>query len=276
MRNSVYLDDGPYALNPSAILVFWVDASGFGDFRRVLAASTNLTELDVEFAGGSGSDQEIPVDDVIPLPNLIHMSLVDENRALLVHLLERLTCPKLQKLSAHNTYSFLVPDSIGILYAVTSDLLLAFYKFLERSCPPLCDLELQYHVEGPIPSDSPPECSVILRRILRQLNDLERLILEGFVIDDQLIQEMTFKEGGTVVICPLLTEIRMICEGSDVLSRSVADMAVSRWRVGKAMKYLELGISDLEDIGEIYPDVKQCMDEGLRFSCLNHAGVDYM
>jgi len=219
-------------------------------------ASSNLAELDVAFAGVSEPDHDFPSNESIPLRNLIHMSLVDDNRALVVHLLERPTCPKLQKLSASNTYSFSVPDHLGIVYEVTPDLLLALDNLLLRSCPPLSDLYLQYDVGGLVPSDSPEEYSLIVRRILRRLNDLEHLILEGFVVDDQLIQEMTSQEGRTGVVCPLLTKIRIVCEGYGVLSRTAADMTVSRWRVGKALKFLELGISGLEDIVERYPEVR--------------------
>ena len=95
-----------FHLDSLNVLSLYVDNSCFEDFRRILQSSPNLSELDIFLSGSSGSDQlPYPKAETLSLPNLAHLTLVDENRALIVRLLNGLTCPNLRQMSIENTFS---------------------------------------------------------------------------------------------------------------------------------------------------------------------------
>jgi len=264
----------PHRLEFLTRLSLCVDASAFGDLQKILLVSINLTKLDISTFGPSddsdSSHSSLP-EDLILLPNLIHISIVDGSRTLLIRLLDKLICPNLLKFAAQNTYSSSAPEEPDMVYAITPKLLLSLDNFFHRSRPPLSSFELRFETrKGSTPHALHNEYSHILRHVLRQLNDLERLYLEGLVIDDQLrvIQVMTHKEGKPG-LCPGLGQIRITGEGNNVRSQSVADMVVSRWRLGKVLKYMEHGISGVGEIAKIHAEVKKCIKEGLFCYYLN-------
>jgi len=231
--------------------------------------SNNLTKLDVSTFGRSEPIHGSVSEDLILLPNLIHISIVDGNRTLLIELLNKLICPNLLKFAAENTYSSSEPEEVGMVYAITPKLLLSLENFFQRSHPPLSTFELRFEArKGTTPPASHQEYNLILMRVLRQLNDLERLYLEGLVIDEQLILGMIHREGKPGV-CPGLNEIRLTGEGNGVLSKTVAKMVLSRWKLGNELKYMEHGISGVEDFAQKYPQVYRCIEEGLFCYYLN-------
>lgn len=255
----------PIRLEHLTRLGLYVDVSVLEDFRAVLAASLNLTELDVALTWGSGPSRRIP--DIEPtsllLPNLTLITFIDECHALLTLLLSWLNCPKLRRISAENTYSHSSSNKPGVDYVITRQLLLVFEDFFQRSRPPLAHLELRYGVgrQG-VRSLFREEFSETLRRVLHHLNDLKSLHLEGLAVDDQLIQELIIREDETEVSWPLLEEIHMVCIGHGVLSQTVADMIVSRCKFGK-LAFMVQDISGVGDLAPEFPLVEDCVKQGL-------------
>ncbi|KLO17106.1 hypothetical protein SCHPADRAFT_994577 [Schizopora paradoxa] len=255
-----------YRLDSLTFLNLDVDNSGFEDFQGILQSSPNLSELDVSFSSSSGFDRLPHLEaESLSLPNLTYLFLIDENRILMVRLLKWLICPNLRLMYIQNTYSesALSPHRPEVIYVVTTELLQALDDFFHRSCPPLTQLELQYEAkEGDIPSSSHQEYSQIFSRMLHRLNGLKGLYLEGFVIDDQLIQEMIVTKNATEFKWPRLGEVKLLCEGHGVLSRSMVDMLISRWDSG-VLKYLEYRIPGVVDLVNEFPSVEKRVNEGL-------------
>ncbi|KLO17105.1 hypothetical protein SCHPADRAFT_900891 [Schizopora paradoxa] len=233
-----------------------VDKSNFEDFQKILIASPNLDWLDASISEFSGSPQapSFVGQETLSLPKLTQLSLTDDTRFLLIRFLNWLSCPNLRRLTIGDTPPY---ES----YAINRRLLQAFDEFIQRSLPPLTHLELRYRAEGGVHSAMHRDYSQIFNRTLHRLNDLHGLYLEGFVIDNQLIQELTIKENAEDIFWPQLKEAVLYCQGYGVLAQSMANMIVSRWDFGE-LKSLEYCIQGVPDVSEQYA-IDQRVSAGL-------------
>ncbi len=184
--------------------------------------------------------------DPILLSKLTTLSFRSENRSVTQQLLGWLRCPSLRFFSVqvpHIISSRSNPEE----HCMTLELLNAYNAFFARSRPPLQQLILVYFAK----LSSYHDHGRVLRDMLRHLPSLERLSLDGFVVDDQLFEAMTFHDGdGTreSVICPLLSTFtisdpRRYSDNSSCSVRPeiVDSMIVSRRRTpGYALKIILL------------------------------------
>ncbi len=70
-------------------------------------------------------------------------------------------------------------------------------------------------------------------------------------MDNQLIEEMTFREGSGCAVCPQLSVVELLGDQYHVQPQTMADMVVSRWRSGgETLESFKLTMRDFERIEE--------------------------
>lgn len=201
----------------------------FDDFYSVLAAIRCVVDLSirarrcVHSCPTPTSAHISSVNDPVLLSRLTNLSVACENRSAALQLLRSLTCPSLRDLDVFvpefSKESNNLEDN-----CITSSLLTAYVEFFTRSQAPLSSLMLAYPSES-IPSSHSGRGRA-LKMMLRPLHTLEVLSLHNVGVDNELIEEMRVgKESTDLVVCPLLTEIRIF--DSDTSNFSVQPMVVN-------------------------------------------------
>jgi len=138
-------------------------------------------------------------------------------------------------------------------------------------------LELRYTSSAfnAIPTPIRNERARALGNMLRGLDDLKILHLQGLVIDNELIHAMTvpvqdadIRNHAGSTICPELHALRLSCgehEAVDVRLDAVEDMVESRWRSSRTLRSVGLRFQDVGDIKEESERLRAYINEGLVF-----------
>jgi len=118
--------------------------------------------------------------------------------------------------------------------------------------------------------------------MLRRLDSLASLDLEGLVVDNRLAEELAVPvreseasdgQPRTSVICPKLSVFRLRCDANEatgVRMNAIEDMVESRWRnESRSLNSLGLGFTGVGNIEEASERIRACINEGLHFSHLS-------
>ncbi|KLO11627.1 hypothetical protein SCHPADRAFT_464258 [Schizopora paradoxa] len=228
--------------------------------QQLLAASFNIRCLEIR-VWMVLVPRASTVETTLLFPSLTHLTISSGNPSLTLQFFEWLECPSL----THFAFSAL--QYIDDLQ-VTNEFLLGFERFLFRARPRLRCLALQVYRhwnwqlfctrrdDSDMPSQaSSKECARLLRRILGTLGGLESLRLSGVIVDEKLVEDMTFLKGGdgvnTGVPCPRLKTLDVSCEHLSVSPRTLVEMITSRFSPGGTLKSVCMCLpSDYEKIEE--------------------------
>lgn len=238
------------------------------DIQRMLLAAPNLTLLEISVESDMSIPYPLTITSTLLPSSLTGLYLGDGDRAVVLGLLKWLECPNL------TNFEMAVPldlaRNVWEQRSIGSDLLLSLEEFFVRSNPPLRTLKLSYVNDrhaAPRPAEQ-QEHARLLRRILRLLDKLDRLFLADLVINNRLIEDMTFRGDtkGDGPICPQLVGISFFCDHIGVEPQAMADMIVSRWRsTERHLEHVTLGLRNFERIHRKHEALGNCILEGLDF-----------
>ncbi|KLO07440.1 hypothetical protein SCHPADRAFT_932437 [Schizopora paradoxa] len=197
--------------------------SDIPSIRKLLLASPNLCILDVgaNISRDRADGPLFATGNPLHLSSLTELTILNEHRTLVLDLIGWLRCPNL------SYFNIREPNYFN--EQVSKDMLLGILSFLSRSRPPLRHLILSgmpWTVERF--QGSREECAQLLRNILNPLSGLEVLKLKDVVVDDCLLEEMTFCEGRGDVVCPRLKDFMFSSSQVSLDPQKLADMYTSR------------------------------------------------
>ncbi len=221
---------------------------------------------------------------ILVLPFLTRLALSPCDQASVNLLLTRLACPSLRTfaLLAHETgdgteTGFVAPQHLR-------DLTDFFFSSSSKharhpTTVPLAELELRY-LAGPRISPAEPQRELVsaLRHLLSLLGGLERLWVNGVVLDNELFESLTMhSDGADNPLCPSLSGLHLLLSGIGLPDKvikemglrkeTVEEMIVSRWEAAEKTRLREvtLFIPGFENFRKRSERVRACIEGGLVF-----------
>lgn len=252
------------------LLVLNMNANIGTELLAILSASPNLWVLrlidgllaspePVRFEK-QAETQEVLLMDLFKL-EIVPAHDTDSEREFKAKIVDFLACPSLRYFTFRGRL-------------ITFQQLRSFTSFFSRQLPAsgsrLVALRLFYlHSVDHIPPASHHEHFRALLEMLRLLNSLEVLQLEGFLINNVVLGELTVSRvpgtaGRSEVLCPSLSYLLIAAwENVGVSKEAAEEMVVSRWESGCRLREMSLKMPGFEHFGSYSDRMKALVKEGL-------------